>query len=232
MRTLSRGLSLALAVATTSALAPAIASAQPRPAQTPAPPQAQNPPRPRAVQVMTLESPSWTDGGMIPARHAQTGRDVSPPLRWNGAPEGTTSFVLLVHDLDVVPPGGGDDLLHWLVWNIPGSATSLAQGIPQGNAPPPAQQGFGGGGGGGAPRTPTDGPRQISASGPYYRGPAAPASGPPHHYVFEIYALDTWVDVPAVGQSPAATRAAVVAAMAGHVRGKGVLTGLYRRPPS
>ena len=66
--------------------------------------------------------------------------------------------------------------------------------------------------------------------GPNYRGPAAPASGPLHHYVFELYALDVWLDVPAVGQSPAATRAAVMAAMAGHVRGKGVLTGRYRRP--
>ena len=76
-----------------------------------------------------------------------------------------------------------------------------------------------------------DGSRQISATGPNYRGPAAPASGPPHHYVFELYALDTTVDVPAVGASPAQTRAAVVAAMAGHVRAKGVYTGLYKRTP-
>ena len=74
-----------------------------------------------------------------------------------------------------------------------------------------------------------DGSRQISATGPNYRGPAAPASGPPHHYVFELYALDTTVDVPAVAASPAETRAAVTAAMAGHVRGKGVLVGLFKR---
>ena len=71
--------------------------------------------------------------------------------------------------------------------------------------------------------------RQISATGPNYRGPAAPASGPPHHYVFELYALDTTIDVAAVGASPAETRAAVMAAMAGHVRGKGVLVGLFKR---
>lgn len=206
---------LALLVAST-------AVAQPRP------PAAPQPQRPRAVQVMALETTAWADGGAIPAKHAQTGRDVSPPLRWSGAPDGTTSFVLLVHDLDTLPPGGGDDLLHWLVWNIPGTATSLPEGVPQGNAPAPAQGG--GGGFGGAPRVPTDGPRQISGTGPYYRGPAAPASGPAHHYVFEVFALDTWIDVPAVGQSPAATRAAVMAAMAGHVRGKGTLVGTYRRP--
>ncbi|MGE0814193.1 MAG: YbhB/YbcL family Raf kinase inhibitor-like protein [Vicinamibacterales bacterium] len=195
--------------------------AQPQPSQPP-PPAA----RPRAVDVMTLESPAWTDGGLIPARHAQTGRDVSPPLRWSGAPDGTLSFVLLVHDVDQVAPGGGDDLLHWLVWNIPGSAGSLDEGMAQGNGAVAVPQG----GGGGRPRIPTDGPRQISASGPYYRGPAAPATGPPHHYVFELLALDTWLDVPAVGQSPAATRAAVLAATVGHVRAKGVLTGRYRRP--
>jgi phosphatidylethanolamine-binding protein (PEBP) family uncharacterized protein len=48
--------------------------------------------------------------------------------------------------------------------------------------------------------------------------------------VFEIYALDIALNVPAVGQSPAETRAAVMAAMAGHVRGKGALVGLYRHP--
>jgi phosphatidylethanolamine-binding protein (PEBP) family uncharacterized protein len=72
--------------------------------------------------------------------------------------------------------------------------------------------------------------RQISATGPNYRGPAAPASGPPHHYLFELYALDAPIDVPPVGASPAQTRAAVFAAMAGHVRGKGVYTGTFKRP--
>jgi len=80
------------------------------------------------------------------------------------------------------------------------------------------------------PQGPTlaDGSRQISATGPYYRGPAAPATGPEHHYVFDLYALDAMVDVPPVGQSVAQTRAAVLAAMAGHVRGKGTLIGRFR----
>jgi phosphatidylethanolamine-binding protein (PEBP) family uncharacterized protein len=74
-----------------------------------------------------------------------------------------------------------------------------------------------------------DGARQISQSGPYYRGPGAPASGPAHHYVFELYAVDGPIAVPAVGQSPAATREAVMAAMVGRVRGKGVYVGLFKR---
>ena len=173
---------------------------------------------------MTLESPAFADGGLIPAAHAQTSRDLSPPLTWSGAPEGTATFALVVRDLDALAPGGADDLLHWLVWNIPGTAASLPAGVPEGNAPEPQR------GTGPVPRPPTDRLRQTSATGPNYRGPAAPASGPFHHYVFELYALDVWLDVPAVGLSPAATRAAVMAAMAGHIRGKGVLIGRYRRP--
>ncbi len=212
---------LLFAVAGTFAVAAPVV-AQPVPVST----------RPRPVQVMTLESPAWADGGLIPATHTQAGGDVSPPLEWRGAPEGTRTFVLVVRDLDAVAPGGGDDLLHWLVWNIPGTATALPAGVPAGNAPEPTR---GPGpsprpsGPGPSPRPSTDDRRQISATGPEYRGPAAPASGPLHHYVFELYALDSAIDVPAVGQSPAATRAAVMAAMAGHVRGKGVLTGRYRR---
>ena len=77
------------------------------------------------------------------------------------------------------------------------------------------------------PRAPTDRGR-FPSTGPYYRGPAAPATGPEHHYVFDLYALDAMVDVPAVGQSVAQTRAAMLAAMAGHVRGKGTLIGRFR----
>ncbi len=213
-------------------------AAVPPPAAPPpaAPPPAAPPPaapspagRPRAVAVMTLDSPAWPDGGVIPLRHSQAGRDVSPALAWQGAPDGVVSYVLVVRDLDQLSPATGEDTLHWLVWNIPATTTALPQGMPQGNAPlvpGPA----GGGGGSGAARVPTDGPRQTSVTGPNYRGPAAPASGPPHHYAFEIYALDTWIDVSAFGQFPAAMRSAVTAAMAGHIRGKGVRIGTFRRP--
>lgn len=177
---------------------------------------------------MTLTSSAFSDGSMIPAKNAQPGRDVSPPLAWTGVPDSTVTFVLIVHDIDAVAANGIDDALHWMVWNIPGSATSLPEGVAQGPQLPspvtlPAT--VGGGGGGGI--------RQLSVSGPYYRGPAAPSTGPAHHYVFELYALDANVNVQPVGQTTAATRAAVLDAMKDHVRGKGVLVGLFRRaePP-
>jgi Raf kinase inhibitor-like YbhB/YbcL family protein len=165
----------------------------------------------RAV-TMTLTTVAFADGGVIPAKYTQAGDQVSPSLTWTGAPDSTAkSFVLLMHDIDVANGPTGEDQLHWLVWNIPGNATSLPEGVPQGGDQP-------------------NGMRQISVSGPYYRGPGAPATGPQHHYVFELYALDVMIDVPAVGQTPQATRAAVFAAMQGHIRGKGVVVGLFKRP--
>jgi Raf kinase inhibitor-like YbhB/YbcL family protein len=161
-----------------------------------------------AVAIMTLSTTGWTDGGTVALKYTQAGEEVSPPLAWSGAPDPTASFVLMVRDIDALR--GNDDTLHWLVWNIPGKATSLPENVPHG------------------PELP-DGTRQISATGPYYRGPAAPVSGPPHHYVFELYALDSMIDVQPVGASPADTRTAVMAAMAGHIRGKASLVGLFKR---
>jgi Raf kinase inhibitor-like YbhB/YbcL family protein len=163
-----------------------------------------------AIQPMTLTTTAWTDGGMIPAKYSQIGGQVSPPLAWSNVPDGVTSFVVIAHDTDQGVGQTTDDTLHWMVWNIPGTSRSLDEGMPQGNT-----QG---------------GPRQISATGPYYRGVAAPPNGVTHHYVFEIYALDANVEVPAVGQSPALTRAAVEAAMAGKIRARGTLMGLFKRP--
>ncbi|HZR25829.1 MAG TPA: YbhB/YbcL family Raf kinase inhibitor-like protein [Vicinamibacterales bacterium] len=159
------------------------------------------------IQTMTLRGP-WQDGGMIPARYTQAGGEESPALEWANAPDGVTSFVLLVHDPDAAVGNGTDDTLHWLVWNIPGTQTSL-----------PAN----------ATRSLSADVRQISATSPFYRGPGASGPQPAHHYVFELFALDTTIDVPAVGASPPQTRAAVVAAMAGHVRAKASYVGLFKR---
>jgi Raf kinase inhibitor-like YbhB/YbcL family protein len=164
-----------------------------------------------AVQVMTLTSTAWADGAQIPAKYTQAGDESSPPFAWSNAPEGVVSYALIAHDVDAAIGNGTDDVLHWMLWNIPASVTSIHE-----RAPALAQL--------------PDGTRQISATGPYYRGPGALASGPPHHYVFELFALDTPIDVPAVGQSPPQTRAAVVAAMAGHIRGKAAYVGLFKRP--
>lgn len=166
--------------------------------------------RPAPAQPIVLTTSAWKDGGAIPPKHAQPGDDVSPPLAWSGVPDGTESFVLVMRDLDGIAITGADSHLYWLLWNIPKEARSLPEQLPELEELP-------------------DGTRQISSSGPWYRGPAAPPSGPVHHYAFEIYALSAKLDFPAVAQSPAAAEAAVRTAMSGKILGKGTLIGLFRR---
>ena len=75
-----------------------------------------------AMQVMTLTSTAFPDGGTIPARHAQMGRDRSPALSWSGAPDSTRSFVLLVHDADAAIGDGTDDVAPAPGHQVPGRA--------------------------------------------------------------------------------------------------------------
>jgi Raf kinase inhibitor-like YbhB/YbcL family protein len=169
---------------------------------------------------MTLTTSAWPDGGPIPARFTQAGAQVSPELTWANAPAGTMSFVVHMHDPDVSINKTADTQVHWLVWRIAGSMKGLPEGVPQGGELP-------------------DGMRQTSATGPVYRGPGAPATGPQHHYTIEVYALDTMIDVPPAGPASAEkslavvaveTRASVFKAMSGHILGKAVYVGLFRRP--
>lgn len=187
----------------------AVLSAAMAGAQNP-PPAAQRGGGRRAIQTMTLSTSAWPDGGLIPAKYTQAGDEASPALTWSNAPEGVVSFVLLAHDPDAAIGDGTGDVLHWLLWNVPATSTGVPEGLADVSQLP-------------------DGTRQISQTGPYYRGPGAMAAGPTHHYVFELFALDTMIDVLAAGASPADTRAAVVAAMAGHVRGKASYVGLFKR---
>lgn len=170
-----------------------------------------------ATQTMTLITTAWPDGGAIPARYTQAGAEISPAIEWSGAPQGTASFVLIFHDADTVVNNSTDGLLHWMVWNIPGTATGIPQGRPDGFELP-------------------DGARQISVSGSRYRGPGAPAAGPLHHYVMELYALDTMLDIKVNPQGPQepnpnaqTIRTSIMQAMAGHIRGKAAYVGLFHR---
>jgi Raf kinase inhibitor-like YbhB/YbcL family protein len=167
---------------------------------------------------MTLVTTAWPDGGVIPLRYTQAGPELSPAIQWTGVPPNTESFVLMFYDADTVVNNSTDGLLHWMLWNIPGTATGVQQGLPDGFELP-------------------DGTRQISVSGSRYRGPGAPASGPMHHYVMELYALDSKLDVKINPQGPQepnpnvqATRRAILEAMVGKIRGKAAYVGRFRRP--
>ena len=179
-------------------------------AQQPTPPVATTAP------AMRLTTTAFPDGGIIPIKFTQAapgaapGGGTSPELSWTNAPAGTQSFVLHMHDVDVSRNKSTDDNLHWLVWNIPATLASLPEGIPAG-----AQL--------------ADGSYQMNVFTASYRGPGAAASGPLHHYVFELYALDTKLDVKPSAEG-SETRKNVLKAIDGHVLGKAAYVGLFKRP--
>jgi Raf kinase inhibitor-like YbhB/YbcL family protein len=166
--------------------------------------------------AMTLTVSGFPDGGDVPVKFSQaapgvaTGEGLSPAISWANAPAGTQSFFLNMRDMDVARNKTTDDQAHWVVWNIPATSTGLPEGVPKGAKL-------------------ADGSYQISATGQVYRGPGAGATGPRHHYMFELYALDTKIDVEPTADA-FETRANVMKAMQGHILGKAVYGGLFRRP--
>jgi Raf kinase inhibitor-like YbhB/YbcL family protein len=161
---------------------------------------------------LIMTTTAWEDGGVIPDKYTQKGGQMgpSPELKWSQVPMGTQSFVLLLHDPEpALNRSSKMDVTHWLVWNIPATSTGLPEGVAQGELP--------------------DGTRQVSLRGNGYMGPGAPA-GPYHHYTFELYALDTKIDVPmGTPQQAADTRNAVVNAMDGHVLSKAILVARFHQ---
>jgi Raf kinase inhibitor-like YbhB/YbcL family protein len=159
---------------------------------------------------MVMSTTAFADGAEIPAKYTQAGDQISPAISWTNVPAGTVTFLLHMHDLELSRNHTTDDQLHWIVWNIPGTATGLPEGVPKS-----AQL--------------ENGAYQLSATGAVYRGPGAPANGPRHHYTLELFALDTKLDIPP-GTDVFETRTAIMKAIQGHILGKAVYMGLFRRP--
>jgi Raf kinase inhibitor-like YbhB/YbcL family protein len=158
-----------------------------------------------------LNSTSFTDGGQIPLKYSSCNLPpgapmVSPSFQWTGAPKAAVSFALIMHDADVNPMKGLLDVTHWTVYNIPASATQLPEGIPI-DAP--------------VAGTGVQGKNIRNMNG--YLGPCPPGGGPkPHHFVFELYALDQNLDLPA-----GAARADLLKAIDGHIVGKTAYVGIF-----
>jgi len=81
-----------------------------------------------ALSDIELVSSAFQQGGVIPRNYTGEGDDISPPLSWSKVPEGTRSFALICHDPDapLVTPGAYG-FVHWVLYNIPASATQLAE---------------------------------------------------------------------------------------------------------
>jgi len=158
-----------------------------------------------AMAQFSLTSPSFRNGQPMPAKFSCEGADASPALKWEGAPAGTKSFVLITEDPDA--PGG--TFVHWVIYGIPASTAELPENVAKtesvaalGNA--------------------KQGASSFGRVG--YGGPCPPKGHGVHHYHFKLYALDTELNL-----APRVKSHQLEAAMKGHIIAQTELVGTYRR---
>ena len=158
-------------------------------------------------KAMTLEltSTAFAHEGAIPRIHTCEGQDVSPPLAWSGVPANAKSLVLIVDDPDTPDPAAPKmTWVHWVLYNIPSSATGLPQGVSPKELPACTLQGV----------------SDFKRTG--YGGPCPPVGR--HRYFHKLYALDTvLLDL----NNP--RKKDVENTMKGHVIEQAVLVGTYQK---
>jgi Raf kinase inhibitor-like YbhB/YbcL family protein len=157
--------------------------------------------------MIHIQIADFADGGRIPNKYtcAAGPNSPSPAMTWTGAPANTQSYVVIMHDPDPVLGGSAtNDVLHWAIFDIPGSAKGLPGGVKNGEQ--------------------ADGAKHINNLGgnPGYMGPCAPPGHGDHHYTFEVYALNAKLGLPA-----STSRADLLNAMNGKVIAKGVYIGMF-----
>ena len=130
----------------------------------------------------------------------------SPALQWSNPPAAAVSFAVVLHDSDGAPAKGSMDVTHWIFWNIPGTSTAVGANVKPDASPDGIVQG-----------------KNIRNT-PGFLPPCPPVGGTPHHYIFELYALDAKLDLPA-----GSARADLLKAMDGHVIGKATYVGMFGR---
>ena len=155
--------------------------------------------------TFTLTSAAFAANGAIPAKYTCEGADTSPPLEWSGAPNGTKSFALIVDDPDAPDPAKPQRVyVHWVLYNIPGSTTKLAENAAKTGLPSGAVQGS------------NDWRKQT------YGGPCPPIGR--HRYFFKLSALDT--ELKGLNNP---NKVQLEKAMQGHVVGNAQLIGTYQK---
>jgi Raf kinase inhibitor-like YbhB/YbcL family protein len=155
--------------------------------------------------TIAVSSDAFTDGGRIPSQYTDDGGGLSPPLAWTNLPAETGSIVLLVEDPDAPMPR---PFVHLIAWNEGPCAAALPEGDFHSRGSKGARHDLG----------------RNSFQRDAWLPPDPPRGHGPHRYMFEIYALDGPLHLPA---SPG--RGDIVDAMSGRVLAKGLLTGIYER---
>ncbi|MGB6941357.1 MAG: YbhB/YbcL family Raf kinase inhibitor-like protein [Bryobacteraceae bacterium] len=167
--------------------------------------------------VLSVNSEAWPDGGEVPMKYSGRGDNKSPAFEFHwtrgsspaAAPDNLQTYAVIFHDIENSTNKTAEDTLHWSAFNIPGTAKGLPEGLGSGDLPDGTR----------------NGPGIMARRGtPGYFGPGA-GPGPIHHYVFEFYALDTKLDLPAN-----TSREDLLKAMDGHVVGKAAWFGRFHMP--
>jgi Raf kinase inhibitor-like YbhB/YbcL family protein len=157
------------------------------------------------AMALILTSPAFADNAAIPKQYTCEGADISPPLNWSNAPQGTKSFAVIVDDPDAPDPRAPKmTWVHWVIQNIPADAHSLAEGAAERGMPAGAVQGL----------------NDWKRSG--YGGPCPPIGR--HRYVHKLYALDT-----VLADSDRPTKDQLLQAIKGHVLAEAQLVGTYQK---
>lgn len=150
---------------------------------------------------------AFGDGGRIPTQYSCADPNAtSPAIDWSNPPSGTMSFAFIMHDPEGAPQKSATDVTHWILWNIPDSSTSLMADIKPNSSPDGIVQG--------------KNVRGVNG----FQPPCPPPGAVPHHYTFELYALNAKLELPA-----GSTRDQLLQAMNGHVIGKAAYIGLFSR---
>lgn len=154
---------------------------------------------------LQLMSAAFTHQTEIPRRYTCDGQDVSPPLAWSGVPGAAKSLVLIIDDPDAPDPKAPRMVwVHWILYNIPPSASELAEGVAAGQLPAGTREGK----------------NNWQRTG--YGGPCPPIGR--HRYFHRLYALDTLL--PDLGRPD---KAKLEKAMARHIIAQAELIGTYAR---
>jgi Raf kinase inhibitor-like YbhB/YbcL family protein len=156
-------------------------------------------------ESLVLTSPAFHDGGSIPPKYTCDGDDLVPPLAWTGVPAQTRSLALIVDDPDAPDPAAPKRTwVHWVVFDIPPTATGIAEG-------------------GGGTRLPAGSKEGINDwKRTAFGGPCPPIGR--HRYFHKLYALDVELK-----DLKGPTKADLEAAMRGHILASAQLVGTYER---
>ena len=149
------------------------------------------------LRTLDVTSSFFSDGGTLPLSFTASGAGVAPPIAWTNVPDGARSLVVLCEDPDAPSPNA---FVHWLVYSLPVLARSI----------------------GASPSRGREGKNSMARTG------YAPAAPPPghgvHHYHFQVFALDTVLEL-----GEGAGRTAVLDAMRDHVLAWGEIVATFER---